>query len=70
MNDAIGQAWCPDPEACIRVRRLARARQFGIPKREGYAIVHDRLGKRVSSLKQLGEQILKKLYNIMMAMER
>ena len=31
------------------------------PKGEVYAIVHDRLGKRVGSLKQLGEQNLKKL---------
>ena len=48
----------------------ARARELGISKGEVYSIVHDRLGKRVSSLKQLGEQNLKKLYNIMMAMER
>ena len=34
-----------------------------------YAIVHDRFGKRVSSLKQLREQNLKRLYNIMMAMK-
>ena len=48
----------------------ARARELDLSKGEVYAIVHERLGKRVGSLKQLGEQNLKKLYNIMMAVER
>ena len=33
-------------------------------------MAHDRLGKRVSFLKRLGERNLKKRYNIMMAIER
>ena len=60
------QSWRNELYAAI----YARARELGISKGEVYAIVHDRLGKRVTSLKQLGEQNLKKLYNIMMAMER
>ena len=48
---------------------FGRARALGISKGEVYAIVHDRLGKRVSSVKQLGEQSFKKLYKIMMALD-
>ena len=48
---------------------FGRARALGISKGEVYAIVHDRLGKRVSSVKQLGEQSFKKLNNIMMALD-
>ncbi len=48
----------------------ARARELGISKGEVYAIAHDRLGKRVTSLKQLGERNLKTLYNVIMAMDR
>lgn len=46
----------------------ARAKQLGISKGEVYAIVTDRIGKQVLSLTKLGEQDLKKLYNIIMAM--
>lgn len=60
------QSWRNEHYAAI----YARAGELGIPKGELYAIVHDRLGKRVGSLKQLGDQNLKKLYNIIMAMER
>ena len=45
----------------------ARARQLGYSKGDVYGIVYDKLGKRVSSLKQLGERNLKKLYNILMS---
>lgn len=47
----------------------ARALELGLSKGQVYAIVHDRLGKRVTSLKQLGERNLKTLYNIVMAMD-
>lgn len=46
----------------------ARARQLGISKGEVYAIAFDRLGVQVISLTKLGEQNLKKLYQIIMAM--
>ena len=60
------QSWRNEHYAAI----YARASELGISKGEVYAIVHDRLGKRVGSLKQLGEQNLKKLYNIIMSMHR
>lgn len=44
----------------------ARARQVGISKGEVYALALYRLGKRVTSLKQLGEQNLKALHGIVM----
>lgn len=46
----------------------ARARQLGISKGEVYAIAFDRLGVQVVSLTKLGDQNLKKLYQIIMAM--
>lgn len=46
----------------------ARARQRGIDKPAVYGIVNERIGKAVSSLTELGERDLKKLYNIIMAM--
>lgn len=46
----------------------ARAKELGMSKGEVYAIVAERLGKQVQSLTKLGEQDLKKLYNIIMAM--
>jgi hypothetical protein len=46
----------------------ARARQLGISKGEVYAIAFNRLGVQVVSLTKLGEQNLKKLYQIIMAM--
>ncbi len=45
----------------------ARSRQLNLSKGEVYNIVYERMEKRVSSLTQLGEQNLKKLYNIIMA---
>lgn len=46
----------------------AKARQMGFSKGDVYAIVLDRIGVNVISLTKLGEQNLKKLYNIIMAM--
>ena len=46
----------------------AKARELNMSKAEVYLIVHDRMEKRVSSLTQLNEQSLKKLYNIIMSM--
>ena len=46
----------------------AKAGELNLSKGEVYNIVYQRLGKRVSSLKQLGEQNLKKLYNIIRSM--
>ncbi len=48
----------------------ARARDLGLSKGEVYALVNERLGKRVTSLKQLGEQSLQQLYRIMMSADR
>ena len=45
----------------------ARARELGMSKGELYALANDRLSKNITSLKQLGERNLKKLYNIIMA---
>jgi len=47
----------------------AKARALGKSKGEVYAIAEERLGVKVSSLTKLGEQNLKKLYNILMAMD-
>ena len=66
LRRADKQSWRNEHYAAI----YARAGELGISKDELYAIVHDRLGKRVGSLKQLGDQNLKKLYNIIMATER
>ena len=46
----------------------ARARELRLYKGQVYATVHDRLGKRVTSLKQIGERNLKMLHNIVMAL--
>lgn len=48
----------------------AKTRAMGMSKAEVYHIVHTRIGKRVSSLKQLGERDLGKLYNIVNGMFR
>ena len=48
----------------------ARASELDLSKGAVYSIVHDRLGKRVTSLKQLGKHNLKRLYNIMMTIDR
>lgn len=48
----------------------AKARELGISKGEVYAIAADRLGVRVTSLTKLGEQNLKHLYQIVMAMKK
>ena len=47
----------------------ARSRQLGLSKGEVYNIVEAKLGKKVSSLTNLGEQSLKKLYQIIFAMK-
>ena len=46
----------------------ARAKELGLSKGEVYALAHKRLGKRVTSLRQLGEQSLQKLYRIIMSL--
>lgn len=46
----------------------ARARNLKLSKGDVYHIVNERLDKQVTSLKQLGEQNLKKLHRIIMAM--
>lgn len=46
----------------------AKARSLGMSKGEVYALVRDRLGVQIISLTKLGEQNLKKLYNIIMSM--
>jgi len=48
----------------------AKSREMGMSKAEVYHVVHVRIGKRVNSLKQLGERDLKKLYNIINGMYR
>lgn len=57
------QMWKKELYAAI----WARARQLNLTKGDVYNIVYKGMGKRVSSLTQLGEQNLKKLYNIIMA---
>ena len=47
----------------------AKARQLGFSKGDVYALVLERIGVQVVSLTKLGEQNLKKLYNIIMAMK-
>jgi len=44
----------------------ARARQMGLSKGDVYGLVLNRLEKQVTSLKQLGEQSLHRLYEIVM----
>ena len=48
----------------------ARAGELGLAKGEVYALVYERLGKRVTSLNQLGEQNLQKFYRIMLSIGR
>lgn len=48
----------------------ARSRELAMSKGDVYALVLDRLGKRVLSLKGLGDQTLRQLYQIIMAMRR
>jgi len=48
----------------------ARANELGMSKGEVYALVADRLGKRVTSLTKLGERSLKKLYHIIMSLNK
>lgn len=45
----------------------ARASEVGMSKGEVYALVESKLGKQVTSLKQLGEQALKALYDLLMS---
>lgn len=47
----------------------ARSRQVGLSKGEVYNLVLTRLGRRVTSLKPLGERSLKQLYNIVFALQ-
>lgn len=46
----------------------AKARELELSKGEIYALAKDRMGTQVTSLKQLSDQNLKKLYNIVMAL--
>jgi len=48
----------------------AKARELGFTKDQVYALSGDRLGKTITSLKQLGERNLKSLYNIIMAIHK
>lgn len=45
----------------------ARARELGLSKGDVYSLVLQRLDKQVTSLKQLGEQSLQRLYEMIMA---
>jgi hypothetical protein len=45
----------------------ARSSEIGMSKADVYALVLQRLDKRVTSLKQLGQQALRRLYQILMA---
>ena len=45
----------------------ARARELRCSKGELFDLVHRKLGKRIVSLKQLGEVDLEKLYRILMS---
>lgn len=58
------QAWRNDHYRGI----WARSREIGMSKGEVYALVAERLGKQVTSLKNLGERDLKKLYHMIMSM--
>lgn len=46
----------------------AHLRELGLPKEYAYSIVEDKMGKYVSSLKELSESELKKLYEIVFSM--
>ena len=45
-----------------------RVKQFGVSKGELYTLAHDRLGTRITSLKQLNDRNLKKLYSIVFSL--
>ena len=60
----------PRAEKSARLTCLRASCELGSSKGEVHAIVHDLLGKRVSSLKQRGEQNLKTLHSTVMAIER
>jgi len=65
LRRANPSAWRGEHYAAI----WARARELRMSKGEVYYLVKARLGLQVVSLKQLGEQTLKRLYNIMMALD-
>jgi len=44
----------------------ARSRQTGMSKDDVYRLVHNRLGKEIGSLKELGERDLKRFYDLIM----
>ena len=46
----------------------AKTGELGISKGELYALVNQRLDKKITSLKQLSDQNLKKLYNMVMSL--
>jgi hypothetical protein len=48
----------------------SRAKELGFTKDQVYALSGDRLGKTITSLKDLGERNLKSLYNIIMAIPK
>ena len=59
-------SWREDQYAAI----YARARETGMSKAHVYGLVRDKLGKRVTSLKQLSDKNLERLYRIMMRRPR
>ena len=48
----------------------SRAKELGFTEDQVYALSGDRLGKPITSLKQLGERNLKSLYNIIMGLPK
>ncbi|ATG89099.1 ORF6C domain-containing protein [Methylomonas koyamae] len=60
------QTWRNDHYAGI----WSRSKELGLSKADVYAVVKDRIGKNVVSLKNLGEQDLKHLYQIIFNMTR
>lgn len=48
----------------------AKARELGFTKDQVYVLSGERLGKTITSLKQLGERNLKSLYNIIMSLPK
>lgn len=48
----------------------ARSKELGMSRADVYQLVHEKLGKTVVSLKNLGERDLKKLYSIIFSLKR